>query len=92
MKRSGRSRSYIFAVWGAIALASAAAAALGYLSFGSASRATVSATTAIAAGAILAMLSDTMMPEASQGSHEFTGVLTVLGFLVAFVFSHLHEH
>jgi ZIP family zinc transporter len=89
MKRAGRSTGYVFGVWCAIALASAAAAALGYLSFGSASAQTISATTAVAAGAILAMLSDTMMPEASAGSHEFTGVLTVLGFLAAFVFSHL---
>jgi ZIP family zinc transporter len=92
MKRSGKKKGYVFGVWGAIALASALAAALGYLSFGSASKETLSATTAVAAGAILAMLSDTMMPEASEGSHEFTGVLTVLGFLAAFVFSHLGTH
>lgn len=92
MKRSGRSKGYVFGVWGAIALASALAAALGYLTFGSASKQTISATTAVAAGAILAMLADTMMPEASEGSHEFTGVLTVLGFLAAFVFSHLSAH
>ncbi|MEY4508808.1 MAG: hypothetical protein RLZZ450_930 [Pseudomonadota bacterium] len=92
MKRSGRSKGYVFGVWSVIALASALAASLGYLSFGSAAPETIAATTAVAAGAILAMLSDTMMPEASEGSHEFTGVLTVLGFLAAFVFSHLGKH
>lgn len=89
MKKAGRSSRYIFGVWGAIAAASAIAAGVGYLALGDASKQTISATTAIAAGAILAMLADTMMPEASAGSHEFTGVLTVLGFLAAFVFSHL---
>jgi ZIP family zinc transporter len=89
MKRAGRSPGYIFGVWGAIALASGLAAVIGNVAFAHASAATLSATTAIAAGAILAMLADTMMPEAWEGSHEFTGLLTVLGFLAAFVFSHL---
>jgi ZIP family zinc transporter len=39
------------------------------------------------AGAILAMLSDTMIPEAFQYAHNFTGLITVLGFLVAFMLS-----
>lgn len=43
----------------------------------------------MAAGAILAMLSDTMMPEAFEEGHDFIGVITVLGFLVAFVLSKL---
>jgi zinc transporter, ZIP family len=88
MKQAGRSKRYVFGVWGAIALASAVAAALGYLSFGAASKQTIAAITAIAAGAILTMLADTMMPEASEGSHAFAGLLTVLGFLIAFVSSH----
>jgi zinc transporter, ZIP family len=89
MKRAGRSRSYIFGVWGAIALASGVAAIAGNLIFADAAKSTLAATTAVAAGAILAMLADTMMPEAWEGSHEFTGLLTVLGFLAAFVFSQL---
>jgi zinc transporter, ZIP family len=89
MKRAGRSRRYIFGVWGAIALASGMAAIAGNVLLADAAKTTLSATTAVAAGAILAMLADTMMPEAWEGSHEFTGLLTVLGFLAAFVFSQL---
>ena len=40
---------------------------------------------ALAAGAILAMLVDTMIPEAYDGTHELAGVITVVGFLVAFL-------
>ncbi len=79
----------MFGVWCAVALASGVAAIAGNLIFADASRDTLSGTTAVAAGAILAMLADTMMPEAWEGSHEFTGLLTVLGFLAAFVCSQL---
>jgi zinc transporter, ZIP family len=39
---------------------------------------------AFAAGAILTMLADTMMPEAYQHAGKWVGVLTTLGFAVAF--------
>ena len=89
MKRAGRSRLYIFGVWGAIALASGIAALLGYVGFADATPHLVAAITAVAAGAILAMLADTMIPEASEGTQELTGLLTVLGFLAAFVLRQL---
>lgn len=89
MKRAGRSRRYIFAVWTAIALASSLAAVFGNLSLADASPALIAGISACAAGAILAMLSDTMIPEACEGTHDLTGLLTVLGFLAAFVLSHL---
>ncbi|QRK11242.1 hypothetical protein JQX13_14890 [Archangium violaceum] len=44
----------------------------------------IAGTLAVAAGAILAMISDTMIPEAVEGSHGLTGLITVLGFLAAF--------
>ena len=43
----------------------------------------------MAAGAILAMLADTMIPEAFEAAHNFTGFITVAGFLVAFVLTKL---
>ena len=46
---------------------------------------------AIAAGAILAMIADTMIPEAFEQTHDFAGLITVLGFLAAFVLSKLGE-
>jgi ZIP family zinc transporter len=39
---------------------------------------------AVAAGAILAMLADTMIPEAFERAHILTGVITTVGFLTAF--------
>ena len=39
---------------------------------------------AFAAGAILTMLADTMMPEAFEHGGKLAGVVTTLGFAVAF--------
>jgi ZIP family zinc transporter len=89
MRNAGRSAGYIFGVWGGIALISGIAALLGYALFGQFSPDVVAATTAVAAGAILAMLADTMIPEAFEQAHTFAGLITVVGFLVAFVLTKL---
>jgi ZIP family zinc transporter len=91
MRKAGRSASYIFGVWGGIAVISGIAALLGYALFGHFSPHVVAATTAVAAGAILAMLADTMIPEAFEQAHNFAGLITVVGFLVAFVLTKVTE-
>ncbi|KQO03052.1 ZIP family zinc transporter [Arthrobacter sp. Leaf234] len=85
MKNAGRSSRYVFALWGGIALASGLAALIGYSLLADASGVTVAFITAIAAGAILAMVADTMIPEAFERQHMFTGLIAALGFLAAFV-------
>lgn len=87
MKAAGHGPAYIFGVWGAIALASGVAAAAGNATLADANPEFIAATTAVAAGAILAMLIDTMIPEAAESSHEFAGLITVAGFLGAFILS-----
>lgn len=89
MKRAGRPASYVFAVWGGIALISGLAALVGYGVFSHFSDDVIAGTTAIAAGAILAMLVDTMIPEAFAEAHDFAGLITVAGFLAAFILSKL---
>lgn len=89
MRRAGRSAGYIFGIWGAIALASGAAALIGNLALSEASPDVIAFVNAVAAGAILAMLSDTMIPEAFETAHEYAGFITVAGFLIAFVLSKL---
>ncbi|MET0659925.1 MAG: ZIP family zinc transporter [Steroidobacteraceae bacterium] len=89
MKRAGRTRAYVFGIWGGIAFVSAVAAMLGYTLFANVSEALVAATLAVAAGAILTMLADTMIPEAFEHAHDYAGLITVLGFLTAFVLSRL---
>ncbi len=89
MRHAGRSATYVFGVWGGIALASGAAAWLGYAAFRDVSPEAVAATTAVAGGAILAMLADTMIPEAYENAHDAAGLITVLGFLASFVLTKL---
>lgn len=85
MKTSGRSARYVFGLWGGMALISGLAALIGYSLLDGASGATVAFITAIAAGAILAMLADTMIPEAFERQHMLTGLIASFGFLTAFV-------
>jgi ZIP family zinc transporter len=89
MKKAGRSMGYILGIWISIALISGLAALIGYTVFQQYSNTVIAATTALAAGAILAMLVDTMIPEAFDETREFAGLLTVVGFLVAFILSKL---
>lgn len=89
MKKAGRSVAYVFGVWAVIAAISGAAAWAGYALFGRFSADVIAATTAVAAGAILSMLADTMIPEAFETAHNFAGLITVVGFLTAFVLSKL---
>ncbi|MFL6132882.1 MAG: ZIP family metal transporter [Nocardioidaceae bacterium] len=87
MKRNGRSARYVFGVWVGIAVASGLAGLLGCLLLQGASAATIAVITAVAAGAILAMIADTMIPEAFERTQLYTGLLTTIGFLVAFTIS-----
>ena len=56
----------------------------GYGLFQDSSPDTVAFVLAFAAGAILTMLADTMMPEAFEHGGKLVGVVTTLGFAVAF--------
>lgn len=89
MRKAGRSAAYVFGVWGGIALASGVAAALGLLVFGDLSAQSIAAITAVAGGGILAMLVDTMIPEAFEEAHDLAGLVTAAGFLAAFALSKL---
>ncbi|GGG52698.1 ZIP family metal transporter [Hymenobacter glacieicola] len=87
MRKAGRTPTYVLSLWAGIALISGLASLAGYSLFSGFSAEVVAATTAIAAGAVLAMIADTMIPEAFEVAHNFTGLITVVGFLVSFVLS-----
>lgn len=91
MKKANRSAAYVFSVWVGIATISGVAALLGYTIFSGFSPNVIAGTTAVAAGAILAMLADTMIPEAFEEAHDFAGLITVLGFLAAFVLTKISD-
>jgi zinc transporter, ZIP family len=85
MKRAGRPKTYVFGIWLGITIASGFAAGVGSVALRGAPADALAAITAVAAGGILAMLADTMIPEAFETAHELAGLITVAGFLTAFV-------
>lgn len=89
MRRAGRGPLYVFGLWIGIALMSALAAWLGYRFLGALGPAYVAFAMATAAGAILVMIIQTMIPEAFEEMHGFTGPIAACGFLVAFSASQL---
>ena len=84
MKTNGRSARYVFGVWVGIAVASGLAGLLGVLLLQGASPQAVAVITAVAAGAILAMVADTMIPEAFERTHAYAGLIATVGFILAF--------
>jgi ZIP family zinc transporter len=84
MRANGRSARYVFGVWCSIAVVTSASALFGYLFLQDASPATIAIITTIAAGAILTMVSDTMIPEAFAENNLITGLIASLGFLASF--------
>jgi hypothetical protein len=80
MRAAGRSYTYIFLLWSAIAIGAAVAIAAGYVGFGSLSEAWPPRLQAFGAGALLAMTAETMTPEAFHNSPRFSGLLAAFGF------------
>ena len=87
MRKAGHGTRFILLMWLAVAVASAAAAALGYGLLGGADAGVVAFIQTFAAGAILTMLADTMVPEAVEHAGRMVGLLVVLGFVAAFLLS-----
>ena len=75
--------AYLSNQW--VGLAVFAAAVLSYLFLTDLSPNAIGGIEAFAAGAILAMLADSMVPEAFAEGGFTVGLFTVLGFLVAFI-------
>ncbi len=87
MRREGRSRAYVVGVWGAVTVGCVLATVAGYALLGGLSPTMVSAVLALAAGGILAMLADTMFPEAFEHGGPWVAMATACGFAVAFLLS-----
>jgi ZIP family zinc transporter len=83
LETAGRPRRNIFWMWMFLVIISAACAGLGYITVRLLPSADGRMAQAFAAGAMLTMLADAMMPEAFEHGGKLVGLCTVLGFLVA---------
>lgn len=89
LKSAGRKPRFVFLLWGGIALAAAISSLLGFTILADAPVELTGFITSLAAGAMLAMICDTMIPDAFRKAHNYTGLLATLGFLVSFVIHQL---
>jgi ZIP family zinc transporter len=86
---SGWTRVHVTLLWSGIALVSGLAAAIGYVALDGAGNDANAFVLAFAGGAILTMLSTTMMPEAYEHAGRAVGLMTTLGFAVAYTINWL---
>jgi ZIP family zinc transporter len=87
LERAGWRPRSILLLWLAVVGVSTLAAALGYGAFAQASELSGANVQAFAAGAVITMLADTMMPEAFEFGGPLVGLATVGGFVVALTIS-----
>ena len=85
MKSAGWSRTKILLLWLVIAVVCALATVAGFSLFANVSKFWLAFIEAFAGGAILMMLTNTMMPEAYEHGGKAAGIFTVLGFAASVV-------
>ena len=86
---AGWKKSRLLGLWVLVMLVSGLAALAGYAFLDTASERIIAFVLSFAAGAILTMLADTMMPEAFEHGGKLVGLFTTLGFALAFGISSL---
>ncbi|WP_146906538.1 ZIP family metal transporter [Cellulomonas aerilata] len=87
MRAQGRSRLSVLALWTLCGVLLTLAVVLGAGPLSRASGETISLPLAFAAGAVLASLADTLMPEAYEDGGPTVALSTTAGFLLSFVLS-----
>jgi zinc transporter, ZIP family len=83
MRSSGTERRTILGLWSAVAVICALSSAVGYAMADATSGELQAGIDGFAAGALLVMLIDSMIPEATRESGRVAGLVTTLGFAVA---------
>lgn len=81
---AGWTRTRVFAMWSGVVVVSVLSAMAGWLLLDTVGATGGAFVTAFAAGALIVMLADTLMPEAFELGGREAGVVTALGFAVGF--------
>lgn len=87
MKDAGMSDGHILSIWSLAALILALAVVAGYMALDGVRPSVLSWPLGFAAGAVLASLADTLMPEAFSEGGPHIAFATALGFLTSFLIS-----
>lgn len=83
MRESGTSRGRVLGLWLAVTVVCTLATLVGYLVADHATASMRGAVDGFAAGALLVMLTDSLVPEAREKCGETAGLVTALGFALA---------
>ncbi|MDH4608005.1 hypothetical protein [Pseudomonas sp. BN102] len=89
LREEKRSGALVFGLWGVIALLSGLAAMAGPGLFAELPPHWLAFALGFSAGAVLCMLVDTLIPEAFESTHAWTGLITLAGFMTAFALDHI---
>ncbi len=84
MKKNGRSFTFIFSLWFLITILSGLFSLAGFTYFQSFAPEVISMIMALAAGCMLTMVADTMIPEAYSAVNSRAGLAILAGFLLTF--------
>lgn len=85
LAKGGWSKGKMAGVWGAVVIACGLASGLGYLIAENVGDANGARMAALAAGGLLAMLTDSLIPFAYERGGNYAGLGTVIGFVVSYL-------
>lgn len=89
MKLGGWYGKDILGMWIFVLILTSTSAMISYIVFSNTDHYILSGALAMTSGGIIAMIADTMLPEAFSEMQEFTGLFMAMGFLISFILSHL---
>jgi ZIP family zinc transporter len=90
MRSNGRSKKYIISLWSVAVVIGTISSVIGFTFLSNTAPSTISVAISFAAGAILVMLAESMIPEAhAEGGSSRIGIATMAGFAIAFILGRL---
>ncbi|MEO5882487.1 MAG: ZIP family zinc transporter [Caldimonas sp.] len=89
LQQAKRPARYVYLLWASVIALAGAAAVAGQALAGALSSGAAAVVTAVSSGGLLAMLVETMIPEAFAEAPHFVGLVTAAGFLAAVALIHL---
>lgn len=92
MSKAGQPKARIMWMWSSLMLLAGIGSLAGNVLFGNLHESLAVGMEGLAAGAMLAMIAETMLPEATEQGGPATGLMTVLGFLAAIFVHTLSSH
>ena len=86
MLHAKRKALWIFGLWAGVAIISIALVLLGYFAAGILAPTVVACMQLFGAGALIALVTETLIPEAADGNIRYAGIISALGFAVLLVY------